>query len=70
MEELKKIHGAGTTTLITSNKEINDIIKIVEALKDSNILLKDVTKTTKNETEEEKRGFLSMLLCNLEASFL
>ena len=70
MEGFKKIHGLGTTTLITSNKEINDIKKIVKALKDSNILLKGVTKTTKNETKEEKGGFLSMLLCNLGASLL
>ena len=34
----KKIHGSGTTTLIISNKEINDIMKIVQALEDSNIL--------------------------------
>ena len=41
----KKIHGSGTTTLIISNEEINAIIKIVQALEDSNILLKGVTKT-------------------------
>ena len=35
----KKIHGSGTTTLIISNEEMNDIMKIVQALKDSNILL-------------------------------
>ena len=40
----KEIHVSGTTTLITSNKEMNDIIKIVQALKDYNILLKGVTK--------------------------
>ena len=45
----KKIHGSGTTTLIISNKEMNDIMKIVQALEDSNILLKGVTKATKNE---------------------
>ena len=39
----KKIHGSGTTTLIISNEEMNDIIKIVQALEDSNILLKGVT---------------------------
>ena len=44
----KKIHGSGTTTLITSNEEMNDIIKIVQALEDSNILLERVTKTIKN----------------------
>ena len=49
---------------------MNDIIKIVQALKDSNILLKGVTKTTENETKEQKGGFLSMLLGTLGASLL
>ena len=49
---------------------MNDIMKIVQALKDSNVLLKDVTKTIKNETEEQKGGFLSMLLGTLGASLL
>ena len=40
----KKIHGSGTTTLITLKEEMNDVMKIVQALKDSNILLKGVTK--------------------------
>ena len=48
---------------------MNDIIKIVQALEDSNILLKGVTKKIKNETREQKGGFLSMLLGNLGASF-
>ena len=39
------------TTLIISNKEMNDIMKIVQAFEESNILLKWVTKTTKNETK-------------------
>ena len=47
----KKIHSSGTTTLIISNEEINDIMKIVQALEDSNILLKRVTKTIKNKTK-------------------
>ena len=58
----KKIHGSGTTTLIISNEEMNDIMKIVQALEDSNVLLKGVTKRIKNETKEQKGGFLSMLL--------
>ena len=48
----KKIHGSGTKTLIISNEEMNDVMKIVQALEDSNILLKRVTKTIKNETKE------------------
>ena len=63
----KKIHGSGTT-LVSSNKEMNDIMKIVQAPEDSNILLKGVTKTIKNETKEQKGGFLSMLLGTLGAS--
>ena len=53
-----KIHGSGTTTLIIPNEEINGIIKIAHALEDSNILLKGVTKTIKNETKEEKENSL------------
>ena len=40
----KKMHGSGTTTLIISNKKVNDIIKIVQGLEDSNIFLKGVLK--------------------------
>ena len=35
----KKTHGSGITTLIISNKETNDIMRIVQTLEDSNILL-------------------------------
>ena len=66
----KKMHGSGTTTLIISNEEMNDIMKIVQALEDSNVLLRGVTKTIKNETKEQKGGFLSMLLGTLGASSL
>ena len=41
----KREHSSGTTTLINSNEEMNDLMKIVQALEDSNILLKRVTKT-------------------------
>ena len=51
-------------------KRRNDIMKIVQALEDSNILLKRVTKTIKNEIKEQKGGFLSMLLGTLRASLL
>ena len=50
----KKIHGSGTTTLIISNEEMNGTMKIVQALEDSNTLLKGVTKTIKNKTKEQK----------------
>ena len=64
------MQGSGTTMLILSNEEMNDIMKIVQALEDANILLKGVTKTIKNETKEQKGGFLSMLLGTLGASLL
>ena len=56
--------------MIISNEEMNDITKIVQALEDSNILLKGVSTTIKNETKEQNRGFLSMLLGTLGASLL
>ena len=49
---------------------MNDIMKIIQVHEDSNILLKGVTKSIKNETKEQKRGFLSMLLGILWASLL
>ena len=58
------------TTLIISNNEIEDIIKIVKSLEDSGLLLKGVTETVQNEVKEQKWGFLSMLLCTLGASLL
>ena len=64
----KKKHGSGNMTLIISNEEMNDIIKIIQALEDSNILLKGGTKTIKNQTKEHKGGFLSMLLGTLGVS--
>ena len=61
------IHDSGKTNLIISNKKMDDIIKIVQALKDSDILLKAVTKTIKNETKEQREGFLGILLGTLGA---
>ena len=49
---------------------MNDIIKIIQALENSNILLKGVTKTITNETKEQKERILSMLLGTLRASLL
>ena len=66
----KKNDGLGTATLIISNKEMNNIIKIVQALEDSNIVLKGVTGTIENETKKQKGGLLSMLLGTLGASLL
>ena len=66
----KKMFRSVYTTLITSNEEMNDIIKIVKSLKDSGLLVKSVSETIKNEAKEQKGGFLRMLLGTLGASLL
>ena len=66
----KKILGSGNTTLIISNNDMEDLIKIVKSLEDSGLLLKGVTETVQNEVKEQKGGFLSMLLGTLGASLL
>ena len=67
---IKKILGPGNTTLIISNDEMENIIKIVKSLEDSGLLLKGVTETVQNEVKEQKGGFLSALLGTLGASLL
>ena len=44
----KRILGSGNTTLIVSNNEIEDIIKVTKPLEDSGLLLKEVTETVQN----------------------
>ena len=45
-------------------------MKTVQALQDSNISLKGLTKTMKNETKEQTGGFLGILLGTSGASLL
>ena len=66
----KKIHSSGTTTSIISDKEINKIMEIVLALEDSNILWKGVTRTLKNQSREQRGGYLGMLLGTLAFTLL
>ena len=66
----KKIHGSGTPNLIISNEEMIDVLKIVQALEDSSILLKGVTKAIKNDIKEQKGGILNVLLGTLDFSLL
>ena len=66
----KKMFGSGTTTLIISNEEINDIMKIVKSLEDSGLLIQGVSHTIKNEAKKQKGGFFSMLLRTLGVSLL
>ena len=53
---------SGFITLIISNEEMNDIMKIVKSLEDSGLLIKGVSETIKDDAKEQKGGFLSMLL--------
>ena len=69
-EYIKKILGSGNTTLIISNKDIEDLIKIVKSLEDSGLLLNGVTESVQNEVKEQRGEFLSMLLGTLGASLL
>ena len=66
----KKIFGSGTTTLIISNEEMNDIMKIIKPLGESELLVKGVSETIENEAKIQKGGFLGILLGNLGASLL
>ena len=53
------------TTLIISNEEMNDFMKIVMSFEESGLLVKGVSKTIENEAKEQKRGFVGMLLGTL-----
>ena len=67
----KKILGSGnSTTLIITNKDMEDLIKIVKSLEDSGLLLEGVTESVQNEVKEQKGRFLSMLLGTLSANLL
>ena len=68
----KKILGSGhnNTTLVISNDEMDDILKIVKSLEDSNVFLKGVSETIQHEAKEQRGGFLSMFLGTLGASLL
>ena len=62
--------GSGVKTLIISNDEMDNILKIVKSLENSRLLLKGVRETIQHEAKEQRGGFLSMLLGTLGASLL
>ena len=61
----KKMLGSGATTLIISNDEMDDILKIVKSLENSGVLLKGVSETIQHEAKEQRGRFPSMLLGTL-----
>ena len=64
-----KILGSGTI-LIISDEEKDDIMQIFNFLKNSGLLIKNISKTLKNEAREQKMKLLAMLLSTLGASLL
>ena len=68
----KKILGSGhnNTTLIISNDEMDDILKIAKSLENSGVLLKGISESIQHEARKQSGGFLSMLLGTLGASLL
>ena len=65
----EKMFGLGTTTSMISNEEMNDIMKIVNSLEESVLLIKDISEIIQNEVKEQGE-FLGMLLGTLGASLL
>ena len=67
----KKMYRSGTKILRFSNKDLDGMTKIVKALEESDVLMKGVTKTLKNDI---KKGgalpLIPMLLGTLGASLL
>ena len=54
----KKMFGSGTTTLISSNEEMNDIMNIVKSLEEFGLLIKSVSEIIKNEAKNKQEDFL------------
>ena len=50
----KKIVGWGLTSLIISNEEMKDIMKIVKSLKELGLMIKGVSETINNEVKEQR----------------
>ena len=64
----KKMFGSGMATSMISNEEMNNIMKMVQSLEESGLLINSVSETIKNEAKEQKSGLLSILLGTLGAS--
>ena len=66
----KKILGSGTKTLLVSNDDMQDLLKIIKSLENSGLLLEGITEIVKNEAKEQKGGFLSTLISVLGSTLL
>ena len=66
----KEVHGYGKKTVRFSNKDLGDMIKIVKALEDSDVLIKRITETLKSDKKGGALPLIAMLLGTLGASLL
>ena len=67
----KKVLGTGNhPTLIVSNDDMQDLLKVIKSLENSGLLLGGITDTVKNEAKVQKYGFLSTLMSVLESTLL
>ena len=66
----KKLFGSGVTTLVISNEEMNNTMKMVKSLEEPGLLIKGISKTIKNKAKGQKGGFLGILSRTLGASLL
>ena len=66
----KKMFRSGATTVITSNEEMNDIMKIIKFLEESGLFIKGVSETIKKELKEQKGVFYSILLGTFDDTLL
>ena len=57
----KKNLGSRMATLLFSNEELDDIMKIVKSLEDGGLLIKGVSEAVENEVKEQEKGFLGLL---------
>ena len=64
----RKLYGSGTTSLIISNEEMEDIIEVVKSFEESAVITEGIRITIKNEAKEQKGGFLTLTLGTLVAS--
>ena len=57
-------------TIIISNEEMDDIMKIIKSFEELGLLIKGVSEIIQNEAKKQKPGFLGMLLGKLVAGIL
>ena len=60
----------GDITLVISSKDMSDIMEVIKVLEDKGLLVEGTVETTTNEIQQQRGGFLGMLLGTLGASLL